>query len=95
MKKKTLLYIAGGLLALYLLRLSYKKYKVDYEEATESDKKEILITQVIIKKKELDNPQNRAKYAPLSIEELEKMLAPEIPVSGPDNPSDTTGAGSW
>ena len=95
MKKKTLIYIAAGVLAIYLIRLSYKKYKVDYQEAPEPDKKELLITQVIIKKKETDTPENRAKYSALTIEQLEKMLLPEIPSSGPDNPSDTTGAGSW
>ncbi len=96
--KKTWIYVAAGLLAVYLIGLSYKKYKVDYEEATDDDNKELLITQVLISKNEQDTPQNRAKYQGMSVAELEKLLVPDNmpePIDVGPEPNDTTGVGDF
>lgn len=88
--KKTWIYVAAGLLSVYLLGLAYKKYKVG-EEASNEDQKDVLITQVLILNKEEDTPENRAKYISLSVDELQKMLTPKIPQDSGPEPTDTTG----
>lgn len=92
MKKKTILYVAGAALAVYLLTLVYRKNKQD-EPVPVDDQKELLITQLLVKNQEPDTPENRAKYQKLSAEELKKMLETpvDVPPSGPEGPTDTLG----
>jgi hypothetical protein len=94
MKKKTLIYLGVGLIAFYLIRISYKTYKVN-ENVSDPQLKEALITQVLILNNEKDTKENREKYSSLSTRKLEKMINRKSKIGGPTNPKDTTGAGSW